>query len=290
MKLYGYFRSSAAFRVRIALNLKGLDYDSAFIHLRRGDQRNPDFSASIRRASCRRWKTDGQILIQSLPIIEYLDETHPEPPLLPPDAAGRARVRALAAIVACDIHPINNLRVLRYLQRPLGHDHAAIETWYNHWIAEGFGALERLLAEDAPDRPVLPRRPARPGRYRAGAAGGQCRAISPRPQALSDHSQDFRDVHDARRFCRGAPGAPARPRSMIAHFARADPLGRLAQPLAGALLLYARPPAVAAAGADSTSSAAGERAVAERDAPGREKLRRAGRPPSGWSTAPSRAC
>jgi maleylacetoacetate isomerase len=149
MKLYGYFRSSAAFRLRIALNLKGLDYDNAFIHLRRGDQAQPDFRGVNPQGLVPVLEVDGQVLSQSLPIIEYLDETHPEPPLLPPDAAGRARVRGLAAIVACDIHPINNLRVLRYLQRPLGHDHAAIETWYNHWIAEGFAALERLLAGDA---------------------------------------------------------------------------------------------------------------------------------------------
>src|SRR5260370_35035208 len=87
------------------------------------------------------------MLVQWLTIIEYLDETYPSPPLLPPDAKGRARVRALAAMVACDIHPINNLRVLRYLLRPLGQDEAAVETWDNHWIAEGVGALERLLAE-----------------------------------------------------------------------------------------------------------------------------------------------
>ena len=101
---------------------------------------------------------DGHTLTQSLAIIEYLDETHPEPPLLPRDAAGRARVRALAAIVACDIHPLNNLRVLRYLHGPLGHDQGAIETWYNHWIDSGFRALERLLAGDRADRCVLPRR------------------------------------------------------------------------------------------------------------------------------------
>lgn len=149
MKLYGYFRSSAAFRLRIALNLKRLDYENAFIHLRRGDQGQPAFRGVNPQGLVPALDIDGQTLIQSLPIIEYLDETHPEPPLLPPDPAGRARVRALAAIVACDIHPINNLRVLRYLQRPLGHDHAAIETWYNHWIAGGFAALERLLADDA---------------------------------------------------------------------------------------------------------------------------------------------
>ena len=148
MKLYGFFRSSAAFRVRIALNLKRLDYESAFIHLRRGDQRQPGFLEVNPQGLVPALETDGEVLIQSLPIIEYLDETHPEPPFLPQDAIGRARVRALAAVVACDIHPINNLRVLRYLGRPLGHDQGAIETWYNHWIASGFAALEALLAED----------------------------------------------------------------------------------------------------------------------------------------------
>jgi len=147
MKLYGYFRSSAAFRVRIALKLKKLNYESAFIHLRRGDQRQPGFLDINPQGLVPALEVDDTLLIQSLPIIEYLDETYPEPPLLPSDAKGRARVRALAAMVACDIHPINNLRVLRYLLRPLGQDEAAVETWYNHWIAEGFGALERLLAE-----------------------------------------------------------------------------------------------------------------------------------------------
>jgi maleylacetoacetate isomerase len=148
MKLYGYFRSSAAFRLRIALNLKQLAYEHAPIHLRRGDQAQPGFRGINPQGLAPALEIDRQVLIQSLPIIEYLDETHPEPPLLPDDPAGRARVRGLAAIVACDIHPINNLRVLRYLQRPLGHDHASIETWYNHWIAEGFAALEHLLADD----------------------------------------------------------------------------------------------------------------------------------------------
>ncbi|HWD57345.1 MAG TPA: maleylacetoacetate isomerase [Stellaceae bacterium] len=148
MRLFGYFRSSAAFRVRIALNLKGLGYDDAFVHLRRGDQQGEAYLGINPQGLVPALETDGETLIQSMAIVEYLDETHPEPPFLPPDAAGRARVRALAAIVACDIHPINNLRILRYLSRPLGHDQAAIETWYNHWIATGFEALERLLAGD----------------------------------------------------------------------------------------------------------------------------------------------
>src|SRR5436305_5672902 len=129
MKLYGYFRSSAAFRVRIALNLKKLDYEGAFIHLRRGDQRQPEFLGVNPQGLVPALEIDGETLVQSMAIIEYLDETHPEPPLLPSDALGRAHVRGLAAIVACDIHPINNLRVLRYLQRPLGQDQTAIETW-----------------------------------------------------------------------------------------------------------------------------------------------------------------
>lgn len=148
MQLYGYYRSSAAFRVRIALNLKGLDYEDAFVHLLRGDQRKEGFLHVNPQGLVPALATDGQVLIQSLPIIEYLDETHPEPPLLPRDPAGRARVRALAAVVACDIHPLNNLRVLRYLHRTLRQDEAALAAWYNHWIADGFRALERLLAED----------------------------------------------------------------------------------------------------------------------------------------------
>jgi maleylacetoacetate isomerase len=148
MKLYGYFRSSAAFRVRIALNLKKLDYENAFIHLRRGDQSKPEFLGVNPQGLVPMLDDDGEKLTQSLAIIEYLDETHPEPPFLPRDPAGRARVRALAAIVACDIHPLNNLRVLRYLHGPLGHDQDAIEHWYNHWIMAGFAAFERLLTDN----------------------------------------------------------------------------------------------------------------------------------------------
>jgi maleylacetoacetate isomerase len=149
MKLYGFFRSSAAFRVRIALNLKKLNYETAAIHLRRNDQTKSDYLAVNPQGLVPTLEDGGRRLIQSLAIIEYLDETYPDPPLLPKIAEDRARVRALADIVACDIHPINNLRVLRYLTHSLGHDETAVATWYNHWIDAGFQALERLLAGDA---------------------------------------------------------------------------------------------------------------------------------------------
>ena len=149
MKLYGYFRSSAAFRVRIALNLKKLEYETAAIHLRRNDQTRSDYLAVNPQGLVPTLVDDSRTLIQSLAIIEYLDETYPDPPLLPTHPAERARVRALAEIVACDIHPINNLRVLRYLTHSLGHDEAAIASWYNHWIAAGFQAFEKLLTADS---------------------------------------------------------------------------------------------------------------------------------------------
>jgi maleylacetoacetate isomerase len=150
MKLYGYFRSSAAFRVRIALNLKGLDYESLSIHLRRHEQSRADYlGVNPQGLVPALVEEGGRTLIQSLAIIEYLDETRPEPPLLPKDPAGRARARALADIVACDIHPINNLRVLRYLTHSLDCDEGDIGTWYNHWIDAGFRAFERLLDDPA---------------------------------------------------------------------------------------------------------------------------------------------
>jgi maleylacetoacetate isomerase len=148
MKLYSYFRSSAAFRVRIALNLKKLDYENAAIHLRRNDQTKLDYLTVNPQGLVPTLDDGGRTLIQSLAIIEYLDEVYPDPPLLPSHPADRARVRALAEIVACDIHPINNLRVLRYLTHSLDHDETAIATWYNHWIDAGFQALERLLVGD----------------------------------------------------------------------------------------------------------------------------------------------
>jgi maleylacetoacetate isomerase/maleylpyruvate isomerase len=147
--LYTYFRSSAAYRVRIALQLKQVDYASAAVHLVRGEQRAPGFHALNPQDLVPVLEDDGAILTQSLAILEYLDETHPAPPLLPADAGGRARVRALAQIIACEIHPLNNLRVLGYLEHTLALGAQAKSAWYAHWIKIGFDALEARLSRDS---------------------------------------------------------------------------------------------------------------------------------------------
>jgi maleylacetoacetate isomerase len=148
MKLYSYFRSSAAFRVRIALNLKGLAYEIVPVHLIKdgGHNRRPEFRAvnPQMRIPALVART-GEELIQSLAIIEYLDETHPEPPLLPRNPIARARARALAQIIACDIHPLNNVGPLRYLKHEMHQEQSAIDAWYHHWVVAGFEALEALV-------------------------------------------------------------------------------------------------------------------------------------------------
>jgi maleylpyruvate isomerase len=146
--LHGYFRSSTAFRVRIALNLKGVAYDQTFRHLRKGEQRAPDYLKLNPQGLVPTLEMDGQTLTQSLAIIEYLDETHPTPALLPKDVLGRARVRSLAYAVALEIHPINNLRVLEDLKTRFGADDAAAAGWFRHWVAQTFGALETRLASE----------------------------------------------------------------------------------------------------------------------------------------------
>jgi maleylacetoacetate isomerase len=154
MKLYTYYRSSAAYRVRIALNLKAIAYESLPRHLSRGggEQREPAFLALNPQGLVPVLEDAGSTLTQSLAIIEYLEETHPEPPLLPRAPLLRARVRSLALAIACDIHPLNNLRVLNYLRASLGIDAAAVDAWYRHWIACGFAALEEEARRSAGDQ------------------------------------------------------------------------------------------------------------------------------------------
>lgn len=146
-RLHNFFRSSTSTRLRAALNLKGLAYDYVPYALRLGQTRTPAFRAiSPAGLVPVLEREDGTFLTQSLAIIEWLDEAHPEPPLLPPDADGRARVRALSAMIACEVHPLNNLRVLNYLAEHLGADEAATRDWFTHWVTETFDAMERMLA------------------------------------------------------------------------------------------------------------------------------------------------
>jgi len=158
VQLYTYFRSSAAYRVRIALNIKGLTAEMVAIHLQKagGLNKKPEYRAVNPQMRVPALRLDsGEILTQSLAIIEYLDEVHPEPPFLPRDPVARARVRALAQLIACDIHPLNNVSPLRYLKNELRQDQANIDRWYHHWIFEGFEALEPMV---------------RPGPYAFGSA------------------------------------------------------------------------------------------------------------------------
>lgn len=147
MKLYTFFRSSAAFRARIALNLKGVAFESISKPLLAGDHLNAEYLALNPQGLIPALDVGGAVLSQTLAIIEYLDETYPTPPLLPPDAIGRARVRSLALSIACDIHPLNNLRVLKHLRKNLGQDEAQVNEWCRHWIATGFKSLEISAGE-----------------------------------------------------------------------------------------------------------------------------------------------
>jgi maleylpyruvate isomerase len=158
--LYAYFRSSASWRVRIALAWKGLPVQTVPVHLLRGggEQHGAAYRAVNPQELVPSLVADGEVLTQSVAILEYLEERHPQPPLLPAGAFERARVRALVQAIACDIHPLNNLRVLQYLKHQLGHDQAQVDEWYRHWVALGFAALEAQLA------------PAESGPYCCGAA------------------------------------------------------------------------------------------------------------------------
>ena len=160
LTLHGYWRSSAAYRVRLALGLKGLSYDSVAHDLRRGAQRAEDYRLLQPQGLVPVLETPDGPLIQSPAILEWLEERYPDPPLLPGESVGRAVVRAMAAIVACDIHPINNLRVLTRLREDMGAAEAAIRRWIGHWVSEGLAALETLIAQHGDgyaygDRPTL---------------------------------------------------------------------------------------------------------------------------------------
>ena len=155
IRLYGYWRSSAAYRVRIALALKGVAYESVEVNLVAGDQRGDAYRAHNPQGLVPALAIDGAVIVQSLAIIDYLDATFPDPPLVPHDALARAQVLAQALIIAADIHPIDNLRVLHRLTEQFGADQAAKDAWYRHWIAEGFTALEALAGTGAGDGPFL---------------------------------------------------------------------------------------------------------------------------------------
>ena len=147
MILHGYWRSGTAYRTRIALNLKGLDYDQAGVDLRTGAQRSEAFMRLNPQGMVPALEDDDAVLTQSPAILEWLEEPHPRPPLLPASPVDRARVRAMAALIGCDIHPLNNLRVCKALRESFGADQAAVDAWAGRWIASGFTALEKLVAD-----------------------------------------------------------------------------------------------------------------------------------------------
>jgi maleylpyruvate isomerase len=207
MIVHGYFRSSAAYRLRIAMNLKGLGYDFRSIHLRKGDQTSDGYLALNPQGLVPALETgDGAVLTQSLAIIEWLDETHPEPPLLPKDPVARAHARAFAQIIACDIHPLQNLRVLRYLKTEFGQDQDGLDAWCRHWIESGLAAWEALLAR-APeaafafgDQPGLAEICLIPQMFSADRFGLDLTSF-PRLRALRDRCETlpaFADAHPAK--------------------------------------------------------------------------------------------
>ena len=214
MKLYNYFRSSASFRVRIALNLKGLPYEYAVVHLTRdgGQQFDPAFRAINPDALIPVLDDDGRTVTQSLAIIEYLEETHPEPPLLPGTALDRAYVRSLALSIACEIHPLNNLRVLRYLVRDLKATDEQKNAWYRHWVEQGLAAIEARLVAEKQIRQVLAGRrgDARGRRHRSPDIQREAVRLSARPCA--DRHGDLRSLHGTAGIRRRAARAPARRR------------------------------------------------------------------------------
>jgi maleylacetoacetate isomerase len=151
LQLYTFFRSSAAYRVRIALNIKGLHFKTISKALGKGEHQQPEYLAINAQGLVPALVVQDSVLTQSLAIIEYLDEEFPTPPLLPSESTARAHVRAMALAIACDIHPLNNLRVLNYLKRELKQDDPAVNDWYRHWVAEGFRPLEQSVQKYSSD-------------------------------------------------------------------------------------------------------------------------------------------
>ncbi|GLU32894.1 maleylacetoacetate isomerase [Trinickia caryophylli] len=209
MQLYSYFRSSAAYRVRIALNIKGLDYEYLPVHLLRsgGEQLSADYRKLHPDALVPTFVDGDAVLQQSLAIVEYLEETHPEPPLLPRAPLDRAYVRAVAMQIACEIHPLDNLRVLRYLVHELGVSDEARNRWYRHWIESGFASLEARLALDSRtgtcvfgDAPTLADACLVPQVFNANRFG-----IDLTPYPTIRRINDYASSLDA--FVRAAPGA-----------------------------------------------------------------------------------
>lgn len=147
--LHDYFRSSASYRVRIALNLKGIAYEQREVSLRDGEQKSAEYKALNPQGFVPMLEWNGERITQSLAIFDFLDAQVEEPPFVPSDPSGRAQVLARALTIACDIHPLNNLRVLKYLKAELGHDQEVVDRWYRHWVAEGLDALEGLAAPGA---------------------------------------------------------------------------------------------------------------------------------------------
>jgi len=197
MKLYSYFRSSATFRVRIALNLKGVPYEVVPLHLLKGggEQFSEAYIQTNPASLIPALEDDGQVLTQSLAIIEYLDERYPEAPLLPADPASRAYVRAIALAIACDIHPLNNLRVLRYLVRDLKLPDEKKDAWVRHWIELGLGQVERLVASSGHSGRYAVRRPGDDRRSGDRAADLQRQALRLRPGQGSHLECDHRSLH-----------------------------------------------------------------------------------------------
>jgi maleylpyruvate isomerase len=148
MKLYTYFRSSASYRVRIALALKGIDRTAEYINLPKGEHQTDQYRAVNAQGLLPAIDDGGRVLVQSLAIIEYLEERHPKPPLLPAEPLDRAYVRATSHFIACEMHPLNNLRTLKHLRRTYALDEEGINTWYRHWVAEGFSMLESYLVHE----------------------------------------------------------------------------------------------------------------------------------------------